>query len=389
MRKKIEMKYDGYCIKKLIEETVKEGFKEESCRKPRPSIRKFTKWVNGIAHKLRWIEIPQGGLFIPACPEKKRKFAEKKQAEERKRLQLVTEAKRGINWDESIIEYNDERFDEMINELQKLCNEVSKQEKNLEQRWDVMKHKLHNIAKNNLEKKHAPSEMLKQLESEKDVPLYLSNTLTLEWKDPVCGEMVEEMEAMQETFYNKYRDFISSITLDAPEAFTYLTRPVSKGRFEHNRFIIEGCRTKKQLNKLLRFVKLYNKAFGVGPERRASGRPGYSPADEIMVLQVFEKFKRKFQRIQTDIRKERRLLPKSCLDISKRKKSGIARKHGVGFEIVEAISKKGGGAYKKALENTAIHFEKRKSFLGKVIPKYQIFKMIRSKSYKNRFEFSD
>ena len=383
------MKYAGYSIKKLIEETLEEGFKEEPYTEAYPSIRKFTKWVNGIAHKLRWIEIPQGPLFIPGYPEKRRKLAEKKQTEERKRLQLVTETKRGVNWDEHIIDYHGENFDKSLKELEELSNEVSKKEKKLEQRWAVMKHKLHNIAKNNLVKKHARSEVLKQLESEKDVPLYRSNTLTLEWKDPVCGAMVEEMEAMQETFYNKYRDFISSITLDPPEAFTYLTRPVSKGRFEHNRFIIEGCSSKKQLNRLLRFIKLYNKAFGVGPERRVPGRPGYPVEDENMVLEVFEKFKQKFQRIQTDIRMERRLLPKTCSDISMRKKNEIAKKHGVGIKVVESIAKLGGGAYKTALEHTATYFKKHKSSFGKTISKSQVYKMISSKSYKNRFKFGN
>lgn len=381
----MEMKYVGYSIEKLIEETLKEGFKEESYKEPRPSFRKFTKWANGIAHKLRWIEIPSGPLFIPAYPEKRRKLAEKKQAEESKKLQVGTEAKRGINWDEHIIDYNDENFDKFLKELEKLSNEVSKKEKNLEQRWDVMKHKLHNIAKNNLKKKHAPSEVLKQLESEKDVPLYLSTTLQLEWKDAICGGMVDEIEAMKGAFYDKYRDFISSITLDTSDAFTYLTKPILKGHFEHNRFTIEGYKSKKQLEKLLKFIKLYKITFGSEIEKRPRGRPGYSFELTLRVFRVFLKFYKKYEKIQAEIKRVKKLPSKDHSYITDTEKREITKK-GVDYKIVDSISKR--GAYEAALESTTEHFKDFRPFGKKPIGKWQVIKMIRSKGYKSKFKLS-
>jgi len=267
----MEMKYTGYSVKKLIEETLKEGFKEESYREAHPSIRKFTKWANGIAYKLRWIEIPRGPLLIPAYPEEERKLAEKKQEEEIKRLELETEAKRGINWDETIIEYNDEKFDKILQELQKLCNEVRKKERDAEERWKRVKDGIWDKVRNRLKAKHISSKELKEIEVEKNVPVYLHYGLDVRWKDPVCGKMAEEIEVMKETFYKKYQDFITSITLDTFSRNETLV--TFKGRFEHSKFIIGGCRSMKKLDNLLRFVKLYKIAFGCELERGRVGRP--------------------------------------------------------------------------------------------------------------------
>ena len=266
------MKYAGYSIKKLIEETLKEGFKEKPDSHPHSAVREFTKWVNDVAHKLRWISIPHSfdTFFLPAYPEEKRKLAEKRREEERNRLESKTEAKRGINWDETIIEYNDNKFDKMLQELQKLRNEVRKKEREAEERWKRVKDRIWEKVKEKFKAKHISPKDLKEIKAEKDVPVYLHYGIDVRWKDPVCGKEIEEIELMQETFYNKYHDFITSIALD-----TFLGRNgiTFKDRFEHSRFIIEGCRSKKQLDKLLKFIKLYKITFGCELERARVGRP--------------------------------------------------------------------------------------------------------------------
>lgn len=133
-----------------------------------------------------------------------------------------------------------------------------------------MKDEIWDKVKNKLKAKHIPSKELKKIESEKDVPVYLHCGIDVRWKDPVCGKMMEEIEVMEEIFYNKYQDFITSIALD-----TFLGRKeiTFKDHFEHSRFIIEGCRSKKQLDKLLKFIKLYKITFGCELERVRVGRP--------------------------------------------------------------------------------------------------------------------
>lgn len=392
--KKMEMKYVGYSVKKLIEETLKEGFREEQNYPILPRIKVFTKLVNGIAYKLRWIdsvpELPMS-LVAPEYLEKEVKLVEKKQETKRKKLRSVTTAKRGINWDEWIIGYDIEKFDNMLNELRKLCAEQYKKDEMLEERWEIVKNKFWDKVKDKLRDKRVSSEVWEEMELENEMPFYLSSDAVLKWKDSICEKIYEDAEAMLNTFYNKYRDFISSTVVEPiePLGYLFLAEPFTKRPSSPNRFIIGGYSSRKELDRILSFVKLYNKAFSHGLEGRAPGRPGYSFRDWVRVSQIFKKFKEKFEKIQTDIRKERQLLPKNCSDIPRRKMNAIARKHSVGLKVVESIGKLGGGAYKTALEHTATYFKKHKSSLGETIGKSQVYKMISSKSYKNRFKFGN
>lgn len=105
---------------------------------------------------------------------------------------------------------------------------------------------------------------------------------------------------------------------------------------------------------------------------RYERRPGRLPEDHVRVLKVFDYFRSKFEKIQTEIsRKERDFRG----EIPMEKILQLAKKHSIPREIVSDIGRKGGGVYRTAINNTKAYFKGR-------IPPSEVEKIIKSSPYK-------
>lgn len=272
MEIKMEMKYAGYSIKKLIEETLKEGFKEEPYHPLRASIRHFTKWANGMTHWARTIMISEASALMQICPENESKSAGKVKKEKTKELELGREVKMGVNWYEGVLRYNDGKFDSMLKELGALCKKVNVKRKDIDERWNAVKYKIWERTENKIKGKRFSSKERKDIESEIDNPFYASSDSTIKCKDPVLEKMAKQLHRMRVKFYKKYRDFISSITLDT---VSYDEQNFLSSYFVHNIFNIGGFESRKQIDNLLKFIKLYKIVFCQEPEPELQrlGRP--------------------------------------------------------------------------------------------------------------------
>lgn len=258
----MKMRYAGYSIKKLIEETIKEGFKEEPYHPLRPSIRLFTKWANGIAHWCRTIMVPEGSALMQICPKNESKSGEKEKKGEKDGIELEREVKMGVNWFEGILEYNDGKFNSMLKELGALCKKLNKKGRDIEKRWNAVKYRIWEKTENKIKGKKISSKEWKNIESEINNPVYSASDSTVKCKDPVFEKMAKQLYRIRKKSYEKYRDFISSMTLDTVPSGE---QNFLSSYFVHSIFNIGGFKSKKQIDNVLKFIKLYQIGFCDAP----------------------------------------------------------------------------------------------------------------------------
>lgn len=182
--------------------------------------------------------------------------------------------------------------------------------------------------------------------------------------------IAEEEQVIINAFTNKYDDVFKAIN---DRAFYISSIGDTSCRRRHTGLLFSACETLKDTKLFYEILWTYNnilKLLECETEGRcylrSPGRKGRSIGDIIHVQNSFHRLLAKFQLIQAEIPRQ------GYVYIDRTEENRIAAKHKVNFVIVHSISRN--GAYETALEYTAIQY--------KHIPKYQLFKIIKSKGYR-------
>jgi hypothetical protein len=194
-------------------------------------------------------------------------------------------------------------------------------------------------------------------EREKKFPCFIK-------RNKMLDEVWETPEKVLTAFRAKYGDFLAIVEEKSYYVEGFEDEPAG--------VLFEGCHSLEETRDFCEFLWRYNRMVfmqaGARPEYvKGPGRKGYPIEVVLNVQEEFRKKYEKFHLIHLEIPR------KGFTHISQSEEKRLAEKHGVVPDIVHSIARR--GAWETALEYTAIQFHER-------IPKYQVYKIIKSKRYK-------